>query len=220
MGYFSKDHLCCCQAQGDGGIEPPDLKPLFPSLTLDGVTWASNQPRNGAGAGQHLRECGFFSPLALGWLQAQPRQRDQQGCSSREGFDCSGVPRHPPPAPFPSWGPGQGWKRRRNFPPASGHGESGGMGDRDPAPEIPHAGSPEDPPQPLSPGTCARCHRRRRRSGWCSTRGTRAAPPVCKSPAGSAPRPRTASARRGGAGHGHPAPPGAEPEPPSRRRGR
>lgn len=71
---------------------------------------------------------------------------------------------------------------------------------------LPFPFPPAAHPRPHS-RTCGRCHRRRRRCGWCSTRSRRRprrppcpppAPRVCRSPAGSAPRPRTASAQRRG----------------------
>lgn len=74
------------------------------------------------------------------------------------------------------------------------------------APVLPFPFPPAAHPRPRS-RTCGRCHRRRRRCGWCSTRSRRRprrppcpppAPRVCRSPAGSAPRPRTASAQRRG----------------------
>lgn len=93
-----------------------------------------------------------------------------------------------------------------------------------PAPAQAAPGTHPDTHRP-TPGTCGRCHRRRRRSGWCNTRYRRPlrrppcpppAPPACRSPAGSAPRPRKASAKRrgrpesrGGAEHGRPALPQA-----------
>lgn len=99
-----------------------------------------------------------FSPLALGWLQAQPntaspshpRQRDQHGPSSHAGCDCSGFPSTPSPytgsSPLPhsraaeptgafAGTPGRPGSAAETFLQAQGTGRAVGRGDGGPVPE-------------------------------------------------------------------------------------